>query len=154
MRALLPLHPPTVIIRHRRENKKKCSLSPLTKCPGFDFHPYPGDRPQLSPQTILLSPQGPPIRPEDGPAPLLLLDSTWALLPKMTRWIDPENTLRRRSLPPQWKTAYPRCQEVSDGLASIEALFAAYTILGYERDHLLANYHWRSEFLELNEILC
>jgi len=154
MRALLPLHPPTLIIRHRRENKKKCSLSPLTQCPGFKFHPYPGDRPKLTPETILLAPDAPVLSPEDGPAPLLLLDSTWALLSKMTRWIDPEGTLRRRSLPAYWQTAYPRCQEVREGLASIEALFAAYTILGYEKDHLLAYYHWRASFLALNEKLC
>lgn len=154
MRALLPLHPPTLIIRHRRENKKKCSLTPLTRCPGFAFHTYPGDRPTISPETILLAPDAPELSVEDCAYPLLLLDSTWALLPKMTRWVDPLGTLRCRSLPKVWQTAYPRCQEVSEGLASIEALFAAYTILGYERSHLLANYHWKKLFLDINTPLC
>lgn len=154
MRALLPLHPPTLIIRHRRENKKKCSLTPLQHCPGFSFQTYPLDNPEIPANTVLLSHLGEPLTKEDCKGPLLLLDGTWAHVEKMSRFIDPEERLTKKSIPAGWKTAYPRCQEVSSGLASIEALFAAYTILGWEKEHLLKNYHWSEKFISVNKELC
>lgn len=150
MRSALPLHAPTLIIRHQRENRKKCSLTPLEKKPGFIFHAYPGPPPLLSKEVILLAPGAPPLSPEDAPCQLLLLDSTWHHLTKISSWIDPGSTLKKRSLPVQWKTAYPRCQEISEGLASIEALFAAYTILGWEQSALLDSYYWKKDFLNKN----
>jgi len=58
-----------------------------------------------------------------------------------------------RSLPPL-VTAYPRSSKVSEdpegGLATIEALYAAYRILGRDTSALLDHYRWGQEFIELN----
>jgi pre-rRNA-processing protein TSR3 len=58
-----------------------------------------------------------------------------------------------RSLPPL-TTAYPRTSKVrSDpdgGLATIEAIYAAYRLLGRDTAGLLDHYHWAAEFVELN----
>jgi pre-rRNA-processing protein TSR3 len=60
-----------------------------------------------------------------------------------------------RSLPSHYKTAYPRrqldCPDPERGLASIEALYAAYSILGRSTDGLLDRYHWKEEFLSQKE---
>jgi hypothetical protein len=62
-----------------------------------------------------------------------------------------------RSLDPRWRTAYPRRSKVRDdpetGLATVEALFAAWTTLGRNTEGLLAHYHWADEFLRLNAAL-
>ena len=52
------------------------------------------------------------------------------------------------SLPLGYKTAYPRRQDEERGLASIEALYIAYRVLGWETEGLLDHYHWRDEFLK------
>jgi pre-rRNA-processing protein TSR3 len=56
-----------------------------------------------------------------------------------------------RSLPADWKTAYPRrqteCPDPERGLSSVEALFLAHQILGRSTEGLLARYHWRDQFL-------
>ncbi len=58
-----------------------------------------------------------------------------------------------RSLP-AWKTAYPRTSKLFEdpgqGLATIEAIYAAYKILGREAESLLSEYRWAEEFRELN----
>ncbi len=155
MRALLPLHPPTLIIRHKRENRKKCSLTPLEKCPGFNFASYPSaSAPPLPEGGILLAPDAPVLTPEDEGRPLVLIDGTWDHAKKIETWIaSGGHVLERRSLPPEWKTAYPRRQDVKTGLASIEALYAAYTLFGWERNHLLYKYYWREDFLLENQII-
>jgi pre-rRNA-processing protein TSR3 len=64
------------------------------------------------------------------------------------------------SIPPRslsnYKTAYPRVSKLGtdpeNGLASIEALYVAYVILGRDPQGLLDNYHWKKEFLELNTL--
>jgi pre-rRNA-processing protein TSR3 len=61
-----------------------------------------------------------------------------------------------RSLGP-WRTAYPRKSKLFDdptaGLATIEALYAAYVQLGRDPRGLLDDYFWASEFCELNREL-
>ncbi|MBC2594337.1 hypothetical protein H5P28_08685 [Ruficoccus amylovorans] len=81
--------------------------------------------------------------------PFLLLDSTWRLLPQLEACLT-GNPLPRR-LPDGVRTAYPRVSklapEPSGGLASVEALYLARRLLGDNDPSLLANYHWREEFL-------
>ena len=52
-------------------------------------------------------------------------------------------------------TAYPRRSKLGsdpdDGLASIEALYAAYRITGRSTTGLLDSYRWADEFLQLNK---
>ena len=85
----------------------------------------------------------------DAGKPLLLLDSTWRLLPQLEDCLlgDPV----RRSLPKWIKTAYPRvsriAQDPSFGLASVEALYAAQRLLGEEDQSLLDGYYWKERFL-------
>lgn len=59
-----------------------------------------------------------------------------------------------RSLPPL-RTAYPRSSKVSDdpdgGLATIEAIYAAYRLLGRDTTSLFDHYLWGQQFIEQNE---
>jgi pre-rRNA-processing protein TSR3 len=55
---------------------------------------------------------------------------------------------------PSCRTAYPRVSKLFDdpdeGLATIEAIWVAYRILGRETTGLLQDYRWAREFLERN----
>ena len=143
----------TTILRHRRENLKKCSLRGLESRVDMDFLTYPVDPIPFIENGILLSLDGPLLTKEDQ-APLFLIDGTWkyasvmeSQLPNREKWI-------RRSLPHHFKTAYPRkqtlCTDPERGLASVEALFIAYHILGYDTSNILDGYYWKDEFLSLN----
>lgn len=139
-----------VIIRHPKERLSKCSLQPLKGREDLDFHTA---RPGFSFDAsgyILLSVDAPVLSEQDSAMPLLLLDSTWRLLPKL------ENSLTGnplpRSLPPHLKTAYPRVSKVSEdpaaGLASVEALYCARLLQGRPTEGLLDHYHWKEQFLQ------
>ena len=60
-----------------------------------------------------------------------------------------------RSLP-AWQTAYPRVSKIHvdpvQGLATIEAIYAAYAEMGLPTDSLLNHYHWSAKFLESNSV--
>ena len=88
---------------------------------------------------------------EDADSGLLVLDATWRLVEKMEkRYPD----VPVRSIP-TYQTAYPRVSKVhedpSAGLATIEAVYAAYRHLGWSTDGLLDDYQWADAFLERNE---
>lgn len=82
--------------------------------------------------------------------PILLLDSTWKRLPRIGKCVS-GNPIQK-SLPLRLRTAYPRVNmdgaDPVGGLASIEAVYAAFRVLGYDHGELLAHYHWRDQFLE------
>lgn len=141
-----------LILRHRRENLKKCTLTGLENRSGLLFYTYPTDSlPDLS-NCLLLKVGAPVLTREDASKNLLLIDGTWRLASVMEKQIP--YPLEARSLPPGWKTAYPRrqteCPNPEEGLASIEALYAASLILGLETDGLLDRYHWKEPFLAKN----
>jgi pre-rRNA-processing protein TSR3 len=148
--------PPTIIYRHRKENLKKCSLRGLEKRSDFLFYTYPQARlPDLR-GTILLSMEGEPLSEQDKEAQLLLIDGTWNYAEVMHRQLEkqfPEGIVKR-SLPGNWETAYPRkqtkCPDPERGLATIEALYAAYVAMGRPTDDLLDHYHWKELFLQKN----
>jgi pre-rRNA-processing protein TSR3 len=148
----------TVIVRHRRENLKKCSLRGLESRSDMLFITYPYRQLPSMPGYIVLSLNGPPLSIADRGQGLLLIDGTWRYASTMFNVISADTPLIERSLPAGWLTAYPRrqddCQEPSRGLASVEALFSAYSILGYPTEGLLEHYHWREKFLELNRSKC
>ena len=54
------------------------------------------------------------------------------------------------------RAAYPRVSKLGtdpdNGLATVEALFLAYHILGRPTECLLDHYHWADEFLRLNHL--
>ncbi len=146
---------PTIILRHRRENKKKCTLSPLQGLSGFLFFDYPLKRtlPDLS-SYFVLDIEAPLLTTDDSHLGVCIIDGTWKLAKKMSEALPP---MLKRSLPQEIITAYPRkqtdCIDPQRGLASIEALYCAYKLMGKEASYLLENYHWEKEFLETNKHL-
>ncbi len=142
--------PPTLILRHRKENLKKCSLRGLKEREGFHFYSYPltESLPDLA-HYVILSIEGPLLAETDAKYGLLLIDGTWRHAAKMQKILP--SSLKRRSLPCHFRTAYPRRQEdCSDpirGLASIEALYIAYQVLQRDTSELLDHYYWKEPFL-------
>lgn len=146
--------PPTYVLRHRRENLKKCSLRGLEIRPDFHFFSYPHSvLPDLS-NYMLLSFDGPLLSNADSERGLFILDATWRYADKMMRFVDSHALLERRSLPREYRTAYPRRQEdcplPEHGLASIEAIYIAYLLMERNPTGLLDMYHWKYEFLAKN----
>ena len=150
----MSLFPPTLILRHRKENLKKCTLHGLENRADFRFYTYPiAELPDLT-QYLVLTMDGPPLQREDAQHGLFLLDGTWRYASKMMSVHFAEKTVHTRSIPLGFQTAYPRvqndCSDPLRGLASIEALYIAYFILGRNTDGLLDRYHWKEPFLKKN----
>lgn len=148
--GLAPLD--VLILRDPRESPKKCSLIPLRGTPGVEFVAYDGAQTLDAEGRVLLDPEGDLISESDRGLPLLVLDSSWRRLPKLAKTITGEPVRRRL---PKLITAYPRrskgFEDPSEGLASVEALYAALVLLGHEDiDYLLDDYLWKQEFLEAN----
>jgi pre-rRNA-processing protein TSR3 len=145
--------PPTVIVRHSHENPRKCSVLPLRGRPDILFLHYPvHQRPALE-GYVRLAADGPPLSAADADSGLLLLDGSWRWAASMTRdFLD---------VPPRslagYRTAYPRSSKLGtdpdNGLASVEALFLAYHLLGRDTTGLLDHYRWAEDFLRLNGLL-
>jgi pre-rRNA-processing protein TSR3 len=142
--------PSTVIIRHPKENPKKCSVLPLRGRADVVFLTHPvRERPPLE-GYVRLAAEGPELSAEDRDCGLLILDASW-------RWAE---SMEREfaDVPPRslhgYRTAYPRVSKLGtdpdNGLATIEAVFLAYHILGWPTDGLLDQYRWADEFLRLN----
>jgi pre-rRNA-processing protein TSR3 len=143
-------YPPTIIVRHTHENPRKCSVLPLRGRPDLRFLSYPVTaRPNLE-GYLRLAAEGPELAAADAACGLLLLDGSWRWAEAMTRdFIDvPPRSLHG------WRTAYPRISKLGtdpgNGLASVEALFLAYHILGRSTQGLLDHYRWADEFLQAN----
>lgn len=148
--------PPTIILRHRKENLKKCSLSGLETREDMRFFTYPqAELPDLS-SYVLLTIEAPSLSEEDASSGLFLIDGTWRYAAKMFAHLPLPHRFQCRSIPSHYRTAYPRvqteCAEPERGLASLEALFIAYYLMGRNTDGLLDRYHWKREFLEKNSI--
>src|SRR5689334_17611636 len=90
----------TYIVRHQRENLKKCSLSGLESREDMQFFTYPKSvLPDLDGHLLLVLDDAPPLTLEDKEAGLLILDSTWRYLDKMVKYVDLRKKLKRRTLP-------------------------------------------------------
>jgi len=145
-----PAFPVTVIVRHARENPRKCTIYPLRGRPDMLFCGYPvRQRPPLE-GYIRLAADGPELSAADATSGLLLLDGSWRWAGAMTRdFAD----VTPRSLH-GYRTAYPRVSKLGtdpdNGLATIEALYIAYRILGRPTEGLLGHYRWAEEFLRVN----
>ncbi len=145
-------HPPTIIVRHPKENPKKCSVLPLKGRADIVFRSYPARALPPLEGYIRLAADGPELSAMDAACGVLLLDGSW-------RWAE---AMERDFLhvPPRslhgWRTAYPRVAkrgtDPGNGLASIEALYLAHHILGRPTAGLLDAYRWGDEFLKLNEL--
>jgi pre-rRNA-processing protein TSR3 len=147
---------PTIVIRHRRENLKKCSLRGLETRADFRFFTYPDciyKLPDLS-SYVVLDIEGQPLSEKDNKKGLILIDATWRLADKMTKQLTELLNVPKRSIPSGFTTAYPRrqqdCKDPSAGLASIEALYIAYKLLGHDANTILDTYYWKDQFLQKN----
>jgi len=140
-----------LIVHDPREPANKCSLTPLRGMEGVRFVPVRAGQRVDAGRRIWLHPDGDELGPADRGIGLLLVDCTWRRLSKLSSCIDGE--LRRRRLP-KLVTAYPRRSKLTpdpeNGLASIEALYAATALLDGPRPELLASYHWAAAFLAAN----
>jgi pre-rRNA-processing protein TSR3 len=145
-------YPVTVIVRHSHENPRKCSILPLRNRPDIQICSYPVKDPPDLKGYVRLAAEGPELSPADADCGLLLLDGSWRWAESMTRDFA--------EVPPRslhgYKTAYPRISkqgtDPENGLASVEALFLAYHILGRSTAGLLEHYRWAAEFLQRNQL--
>ncbi|WP_459556616.1 ribosome biogenesis domain-containing protein [Lacunimicrobium album] len=144
------LFPETIIVVHPNERRSKCSVEPLRGKEGFTFWTYPHKQPEQLTGYVRLGIGGELISPEDATKGLVVLDGTWRWAEKMEQQYQ---ELPIRSLP-NWVTAYPRVSKVyadpQGGLATVEAIYAAYVGLGRNVDGMLDSYYWKEKFLELN----
>jgi pre-rRNA-processing protein TSR3 len=143
--------PPTIIVVHPREKRSKCTVEFLRGRDGFVFWTFPDRGREPLAGYVRLAMEGPVLSREDAERGLLVLDGTWRLAFRMDKFF---RELPPRSLPPI-QTAYPRLSRITPdpagGLATIEAIYAAYRRLGRPVDGLLDQYHWAAEFLARNE---
>jgi pre-rRNA-processing protein TSR3 len=145
-------YPPTYIIRHPKENPKKCSILPLRDRPDVILLTFPVKERRNLDGYVRLAPEGPELTAAEADRGLLLLDGSWRWAEAMTRAFE--------DVPPRslqgYQTAYPRVSKLGtdpeQGLASVEALFLAYHILGRPTEGLLDHYRWKEEFLRRNGI--
>jgi pre-rRNA-processing protein TSR3 len=143
--------PVTIIVRHPKENPRKCSVLPLKGRPDLMFVHYPVKAALALEGYVRLAAEGPALTVADRDSGILLLDGSWRWAAAMTQAFV--------HVPPRslhgYRTAYPRVSKLGtdpdNGLASIEALYLAYHILGRSTEGLLDHYHWANEFLRLNE---
>lgn len=156
----MQIYPPTTVIRHRLENLKKCSLRGLEQRPDFNFFTYPNPNlisllPPLE-ETIILKVDAPPLSEADNSLGLLIIDATWRYALKMLKSLEHLPSVHYRSLPGQYRTAYPRqqndCPDPERGLASIEAIYLAYYLMGRDTTGLLDLYYWKEQFLINNQL--
>ena len=138
-----------IVIRHPKERKSKCSLAPLHNHHRVTFHNAHKNFRFDATGYILLTLNAPQLTSQDSGYPIIILDSTWHLIPHLEACIEGEPILR--SLPNNIKTAYPRISKIfkdpDEGLASIEALYVAMKIVGEDNQSLLNEYHWKEQFL-------
>jgi len=144
-----------LILRDPRESRAKCSLTQLRGRPDVRFVDYHPERRLDASQRVFLTPDAPELSPADGSGRgLFLIDCSWRRVEKLWRTVDGDPL--PRSLP-KLLTGYPRRSksfpDPAEGLASVEALYAAVAILERADPSLLDGYHWRDEFLEANPAL-
>jgi pre-rRNA-processing protein TSR3 len=142
--------PITILVVHPRENRAKCSLEPLRGRADLRFVKFPPKVDLGLDHYVRLAVDGEPLTEDDAEKGILLLDGNWRFAGAMNRHFAhvPGRSLRG------FKTAYPRTAKLltdpADGLASIEALYIACSILGRPTEGLLDRYHWREPFLAAN----
>jgi pre-rRNA-processing protein TSR3 len=114
------------------------------------FFSYPLDRPLDLTGYVRLAALAPVLTSADASAGILLLDGSWNRASAMNRAFT--------HVPPRslvgYQTAYPRVSKRGTdplhGLASVEALYIAYRVLGRSTAGLLTHYAWAQEFCRLN----
>lgn len=145
---------PTVILRHKKENLKKCSLRGLEPRSDFIFLTYPKSTLPSLKGYVLLTMGAPPLTKEDHDKGIFLIDGTWRYAQVMLSSIPKPYEFELRSIPDNYRTAYPRyqteCSDPEKGLASVEALYIAFQLMGKDPSGLLDHYYWKEDFLRKN----
>ena len=130
---------------------KKCSLRGLESRDDMRFFTYPKASVPDTSNYLLLDLEGEELSRADADKGLFLVDGTWQYAAKMVNALP---KMEKRRLPNHFLTAYPRkqtgCSDPERGLASVEALYIAYKILGWDANNLLDHYYWKDLFLEKN----
>ncbi len=143
-------YPATIVVRHPKENTRKCTILPLRNLPDLLLWTFPLQQLPNLEGYIRLAAQGPELGPADAACGLLLLDGSWRWAEAMTRTFADVPPLALHG----YRTAYPRASKLGtdpdNGLASVEALFVAYHLLGRSTAGLFDHYRWGEEFLCLN----
>jgi pre-rRNA-processing protein TSR3 len=143
-------YPPTIIVVHPKERRSKCSVEPLRSRTDFVFVRFPDPVSLPLSNYVRLGIGGEVLSAADAQAGLLVLDGTWKLAQRMEPFYA---DLPVRSLPPL-VTAYPRTSFVfpdpSEGLATVEAVYAALRMMGRPAHDLLDYYYWKQPFLQRN----
>jgi pre-rRNA-processing protein TSR3 len=151
MESLLP----TIILRHKRENLKKCSLRGLETRSDIHFLTYPCHTLPDTEHYLLLGMEGQELSYKDAHMGIFLIDATWRYAQNMIGHKGLKYPRIIRRLPSCFVTAYPRrqddCPDPAKGLASIEALYLSYLILGKDTTALLDHYYWKEDFLKKNQ---
>lgn len=146
--------PPTIVLRHQKENLKKCSLRGLESRSDFQFFTYPHAVLPTLKNYLILKVDAPPLTQDDASFGLFIIDSTWRYAERMLKFVEQKLPLESRSIPSHFRTAYPRyqtdCPDPERGLASIEAIYIAYYLMGRETTGLLSDYYWKDPFIQLN----
>ncbi len=143
-------YPKTVLVIHPKEKRIKCSLEPLRGRADLCFVEFSPQQPVELPGYVRLAVDSPPLTEADGERGILLIDGSWRHAERMNEHFA--------SVPPRsltgFRTAYPRVSKLFDdptgGLASVEAIYIAYRVLGRPTEGLLDSYFWREQFLTLN----
>ena len=148
----MSVFPTTIILRHRKENLKKCSLRGIEAREDCKFFIYPTQSlPDLS-SHVLLTLDAPCLSLKDTNYGLFLIDATWRYAQTIFKNLPQPHRFIARSLPSHFQTAYPRkqddCSDPQRGLASIEALFLAYYILGRDPKGILDFYYCKKLFIK------
>ncbi len=139
------------VIRHPKENHKKCSLRHLHTHKDFEFFNAVDGFSFDATGYTLLEINAPTMSEADAQRPILLLDSTWHLLPKIRAKVY--GNFVSRSLPLTIKTGYPRVSKMHadpNGLATVEALYAALKFAGCKAPDIIREYQFAQHFLKVN----
>jgi pre-rRNA-processing protein TSR3 len=129
----------------------------LEKRTDFHFISYPFQQlPHCDGYIMLVMEGAEALSFKDRDSGIIVLDSTWRYLPKMIKAVENRAFCEKRVLPEGFATAYPRrqedCEDPARGLASIEAIYIAYFLLGRPAEELLEGYFWKKPFLERNRL--
>ncbi len=147
------------ILIDKLENPRKCTIHPLKGREDFRFRYFSGSKPIAAFQAAcLLHIDGEDLAtlPRNSMDSLALIDCTWKKVPGVLQRLE-KPLPRLVRMPDGFLTAYPRQNkeglDPSGGLATIEALFIAAAFMGHWDETLLAHYHFKDKFLQMNESL-
>lgn len=144
------------VLVDKLENPRKCTIQPLRGREDFTFRFFSGNQPiPAFGADCLLHIDGECLSgvPRGSLRSLALIDCTWKKVPGVLQRLE-KPLPRLVRMPDGFRTAYPRMNkeglDPDGGLATIEALFIAAAFMGKWDETLLAQYHFKPQFLELN----